>query len=225
MFANALAQCLATDTQSFSMSSQSSGFGLSGLDRGWSSARAGAVFNAMFHGSPMAPVFILDEVDKASADTRTNPLGALYSLLEPHTAAKFVDEYAGFAVDTSSIIWIATANDKSAIASALLSRFVVFEIEVPTSEQMELLANETYQQAVSKLPQAPKRLPKSWLPQLVGCSPREVRLLIQQALGRAALRGKAGELLSLGLTDIEPGKCFAPELEQPVGFGFLANRL
>lgn len=225
MFANALAKCMAAEVQTFSMSSQSSGFGLSGLDRGWSSARPGAVFSALLRGGSMAPVFILDEIDKASIDSRTNPLGSLFSLLEPHAAAKFVDEYAGFAVDASSIIWVATANDRAAIPSPLLSRFVVFEIDVPTTEQMTVLANEIYRKAVGKLSGAPKSLPNSCMPQFEGCSPRQVKLLIQEALGRAALRGAAGEALSLSAADFDSGDSPARELLKPSGFGFLANRL
>ena len=39
----------------------------------------------------MAPMIILDEIDKAATEAKSPPLGPLYQLLEPRTAATFRD--------------------------------------------------------------------------------------------------------------------------------------
>lgn len=224
LFAYALAKCLGTDLQTFDMSSQSSGFSLAGLDRGWANARAGVVFRALFNGRTLSQVMILDEIDKVAEDARTNPTGALYSLFEAHAAKRFVDEYAGFPVDASSIVWIATANDKTSIPEALRSRFVAFEIDAPSPAQMASVVSQIYRELVCNIPAAPRSLPKDFGSLLSGQTPRQARLSIQQALGRAVLRSASSGVLELCAMDCLCEPSPKPSLSK-TGFGFLANKL
>jgi len=187
-FAAALAKVLGTHNEVVNMASQSCGFTLAGMDRGWSSARAGMVFTALQHGTTLAPVILLDEIDKANVDTRSNPMGPLYALLEPRTARCFRDEYAGFPIDAGQVIWLATANDTEAIPAPMLSRFKVFEIGMPTHTELIAIAKSMLHDMTSSLPQGPCDLPPAWESRLAGCSVRDLRLRLQEALGRAALR-------------------------------------
>lgn len=70
------------------------------------------------------PVLMLDEIDKVSSDSRHNPLGPMYSLLEKHTAKRFVDEYLGVPFDVSNVIWIASANYVERIPEPIRSRMI-----------------------------------------------------------------------------------------------------
>ena len=63
---------------------------------------------------------MLDEVDKAGGDHRYDPMGALYGLLERDTAVHFRDEFIDVDMDASHILWVATANNESAIPEPIL---------------------------------------------------------------------------------------------------------
>ena len=215
-FASALAELLGTRSETLNMASQSCAFTLSGLDRGWSSARPGLVFNALLHGTSLAPVLVLDELDKANQDARSDPLGPLYALLEPRNAAAFRDEYAGIPIDASQAIWLATSNDRTRIPAALLSRFQVFEIGALQPHQLETIAEQVFVSLAAGIPGAPPRLPARWHASLAGQSPRQVRIALQQGLGRAALRAVRSGATSIALHDDDLPA--APAARPAIGF-------
>ena len=187
-FATALAELLGARTEVLNMAAQTCGFSLSGMDRGWSSARAGLVFGALLHGASLAPVIVLDELDKASSDARHDPVGPLYTLLEPRSSRAFRDEFAGIPVDASGAIWLATSNERARIPSALLSRLRVFEIAGLDAAQLASIAEGVFASLADGIPGVPPRLPAGWQARLAGRSARQVRIALQQGLGRAALR-------------------------------------
>lgn len=216
-FASALAKLLNTRIEQLNMSSQSCGFAISGLDRGWSSARSGLVFDALRHGQSMSPMIVLDEIDKANDESRSAPLGPLYNLLEPRSSCAFKDEYAGFAIDASQIFWIATANDTSRIPGPLLDRFRVFEIAAPTVEEVTFIAEQLLIETGAGTPGAPTAMPDAWKTRLAGHSLRSVGIGIRQALGRAALRAVQSEEAALTLVDNDL-VLGAPEHGRRIGF-------
>jgi len=189
-FAQALARLLGSAVHTLQLASQSNGWVLGGLDRGWSSARSGQVFEALAYGDTLAPVVVLDEIDKAAAEKKSDPLGPLYQLLEPATAHSFRDEYVEFTIDASQVIWLATANDENAISPALLSRFVVFRIAAPEGAEFRCILQGMYQDAVRGLPGAPRHMPQDWALHCQGRSLRACRQAISEAVGRAALRAE-----------------------------------
>lgn len=196
--AGALAKLLGSRVETISLSSASAGFALAGLDRGWATARAGMVFDAIAKGDSLAPIFILDEIDKVCTESRSNPLGALYQLLESHTARTFRDEYAEFAIDASHVIWLATANQVDAIPTPLLNRFRVFHIADPTPEQMQCIAASLYAELAGDLP-APREIPDAWRRRINGGSIRSLRQALQEALGKAAVRAALADARGLEL--------------------------
>ncbi|WP_296946745.1 AAA family ATPase [uncultured Massilia sp.] len=215
-FAAALAELLGSRSEVLNMASQTCGFSLGGMDRGWSSARPGLVFEALLHGTTLSPVILLDEIDKTASEARSDPLGPLYTLLEPRSARTFRDEYAGFPVDASQVVWLATANDTAAIPAPLLSRFKVFEIAPPSGADLLAIAESMLAELGAGLPQAPRRLPPAWHARLAACSVRDLRIGLQEALGRAALRAVSdGAALTLDDQDLVVA---APGARAPMGF-------
>lgn len=187
-FARALADLFGSKVASVSFSAASGGFILGGLDRGWSSARPGIVYEAIARNQHLSPVVVLDEIDKACTDGKSNPLGALYELLEPQTAKAFRDEFVDFGIDASRVIWLATANDERAIPGSLLSRFQIFEIDAPDAGQLAGIAQNIYQTLTAGIPGAPQAIPSEWVARFGQHTLRELRLSLHQAIGRAALR-------------------------------------
>jgi ATP-dependent Lon protease len=189
-FSSALAKVLDTSFEVLSMASQSCGFTLAGLDPGWSTGKSGLILNCLMNniGKTLSPVILLDEIDKAQQESKSDPLGPLFSLLEPDSARSFRDEYASeFSIDASHLFWIATANENT-IPQAILSRFQVFYVDLPTKEQAARIAETVYAELAAGLPGAPEKMPHKWRDHLAGQSIRDIRKSLREKLGALALR-------------------------------------
>ncbi|TSE26852.1 Lon protease [Tepidimonas sediminis] len=189
-FAQQLAELLATTMTLVPMSAMTAGWLLSGSSSQWKGAKPGKVFEALVEGDYANPVIVVDEIDKASEHAQYDPLGALYGLLEPQTAQRFVDEFAEVPIDASQVIWITTANDERAIPEPILNRMNVFEIAPPTREEARTIARLLYQRL---------RAAHDWgrlfdeepgddvLERLAELAPREMRRALMTAFGNARL--------------------------------------
>ncbi|MEW6694653.1 Lon protease [Tepidimonas thermarum] len=189
-FAHQLAELLATSMTLVPMSSMTAGWLLSGSSSQWKGAKPGKVFEALIEGNYANPVIVVDEIDKASEAAQYDPLGALYGLLEPQTAQRFVDEFAEVPIDASQVIWITTANDERSIPEPILNRMNVFEIAPPTRDEARGIARQLYQRL---------RAAHDWgrlfdeepgddvLDQLAALAPREMRRALMTAFGNARL--------------------------------------
>lgn len=203
VFANALASALGVRTRTVSLSHATQGCTLGGTSAHWATGAAGEVFNALLHGKELNPVFVLDEIDKAAntTESRHNPLGPLYSLLEPEDAKKFTDEYAGVPVDASWFSWVATANDLHVLPTPIVSRLAVFDVRAPTRRELRQIGSRQYQRLVASnglTGHVPADAPAALLDQ-VEVSPRELRVLLQRALGAMARDKLAGREINVEL--------------------------
>ena len=190
-FAKSLAKVLGTGFELVSMSSLTAGWILSGASSQWNNARPGKVAEALIQRDFANPLFVLDEIDKAGGDSRYDPLGPLYQLLEPETASRFVDEFVDIAVDASHILWIATANDASSIPEPILSRMNVYTIERPDAEGARAIAACIYRDLLARHRWKFESEPRFDVLEALGnVAPRELRKLLVDAMGTAKLAGR-----------------------------------
>src|SRR5689334_7781054 len=190
-FAKRLAQALATGFEFVSMSSLTAGWVLTGASAQWHNARPGKVAQTLIEGEYANPVVVLDEVDKAGGDARYDPMGALYSLLERDTALHFKDEFIDVDMDASHILWVATANDESAIPEPILNRMSVYEIERPDVEGSRRIALAVYRDLLDSHRWTFSPEPsESVLEKLSTIAPRDMRKLLLDAFGTAQLAGR-----------------------------------
>jgi ATP-dependent Lon protease len=131
---------------------------------------------------------VLDEVDKAGGDSRYDTMGALYGLLERDTAAHFKDEFIDVDMDASHILWVATANDESAIPEPILNRMNVYSIERPDADGARRIALAVYHEILDAHHwQFPHEPSESVLERLSAVPPRDMRKLLLDAFGTARL--------------------------------------
>src|SRR5512134_4138078 len=202
-FARRLAKLLGTGYNFIGMSSLTAGWILSGASAQWKNAKPGKVFDALVNGDYANPVIVVDEIDKAGADTQYDPLGSLYTLLEHDTAAEFTDEFAEVPIDASDVVWIATANVARSIPDPILNRMNVYSIEAPDEEGSRRIAASIYQELRSEHAWGrafPPELAPDSLDRLAKMKPREMRRMMLAAFGNAKLAGR-DEVLPEDITD------------------------
>ena len=190
-FAKKLAQALSTGFEFVSMSSLTAGWVLTGASAQWHNARPGKVAQTLIEGEYANPVVVLDEVDKAGGDARYDPIGALYSLLEPDTASHFKDEFIDVDMDASHILWVATANDESVIPEPILNRMNVYSIDRPDAAGSRRIALAVYREILDAhnwpFPAEPS---ESVVDRLASVPPRDMRKLLLDAFGTAQLANR-----------------------------------
>ena len=144
-FVSEAARLFGIDYHEISMVMATAGFVLSGSSVQWGEGTPGFIAKALAKSKVANPMFLLDEIEKANSGTRWDPLAPFYPLLESHSAKRFKDESLEIELDTSKIIWIATANDLSKLPAPIMSRMRIVHIEQPRPPEMPRVIKSIYE--------------------------------------------------------------------------------
>ena len=134
--AYAVARILKLPWTTLDMSSISDPDQLTGSSRIYSNAKPGIIIDAFAMAGESNLVFIINELDKASAGKAGNPADVLLTLLDN---IGFTDNYIECMVPTVGVYPIATANEKEQISAPILSRFAVIDIPDYTAEEKQVI--------------------------------------------------------------------------------------
>lgn len=138
--AYAVARILKLPWTTLDMSSINDPEQLTGSSRIYANAKPGIIMDAFSMAGESSLVFIINELDKASAGKGNgNPADVLLTLLDN---LGFTDNYIECMIPTSGVYPIATANDRDQISAPLMSRFAVIEIPDYTEEEKKVIFSE-----------------------------------------------------------------------------------
>jgi ATP-dependent Lon protease len=87
------------------------------------------------HAQTKNPVLLLDELDRVTETARADIMGVLIELLDPGQNSAFADHYIDYPFNLSNCLFVATANNTSAISTAVIDRLEI--IQMPSYNDVE----------------------------------------------------------------------------------------
>lgn len=215
-----LANELGTILKVIDMATAQTGSPLTGSEAYWANTTPGQIFSTlcMDEACIANPIFILDELDRVRSRGDQDPLSGLHGLLEPRQAKSFRDlSIPEITLDTSNIMYFATANSIETIPGPILDRFTVFKIADPDHSQMLSIVGTQYKRFLdthSAGKTFKRTISKNVREELASNHPRKVRRLLEQAFGLAALDNR-DYLTVKDIQDVDTGK------KRNTGIGFM----
>ncbi|MEA2056216.1 MAG: AAA family ATPase [Patescibacteria group bacterium] len=141
-FATSLAEALNRKLVRIPFGGMGSAKELRGNSRLILGSEPGRVLKGVCQAGVRNPVILLDEIDRASEEANREIMGVLVELLDPAQNHAFTDAYIDYPVNLSRAIFIATANNTTAIAAAVLDRMERIDMPSYTDEEKMVIGRK-----------------------------------------------------------------------------------
>jgi len=103
-------------------------------------AEIGMIMKGLRFAGSKNPVILLDEIDRVAEHARGDIMGVLVELLDPEQNAAFTDHFVDFPFDLSEVLFVATANNTTNIATAVLDRLEPIQMPSYSDEEKTTIA-------------------------------------------------------------------------------------
>lgn len=141
-FATSLAEALERKLVRIPFGGMGSAEELRGNSRLILGSEPGRVIKGICEAGVRNPVILLDEIDRNSADANKDIMGVLVELLDPKQNHAFRDNYIDYPVDLSHAIFLATANNTTSIATAVMDRMEKISMPSYTDHEKIVIAQK-----------------------------------------------------------------------------------
>jgi len=102
----------------------------------------GHVVKALTRAKVKNPIILLDEIDRVTEAARADIMGVLVELLDPSQNDRFLDHYIDHPVDLSEVLFIATGNNTSNVATAVLDRLEPIRMPSYTDQEKIVIGKD-----------------------------------------------------------------------------------
>ena len=141
-FAVSLAEALGRKLVRIAFGGMGSAAELRGNSRLILGSEPGRVIKGICEAGVRNPVILLDEIDRGSEDANKDIMGVLVELLDPAQNYAFRDTYVDYPVNLSHAIFLATANNTTAIATAVMDRMEKIAMPSYTDNEKIVIAKK-----------------------------------------------------------------------------------
>jgi ATP-dependent Lon protease len=115
---------------------------LRGQSRVRPDAEIGLVLKGLRYAGSKNPVILLDEIDRVAESARGDIMGVLVELLDPEQNKAFTDHFLDYPFDLSEVLFLATANNTTHIATAVLDRLEPIQMPSYSDEEKIKIAKD-----------------------------------------------------------------------------------
>lgn len=142
-FAKSVAEALGRQFERIPFGGMADSRVLRGQSKYFPDAEPGAIIKHLVHASAKNPVMLLDELDRVTETARSDIMGVLIELLDPEQNVAFTDHYIDYPFNLSSCLFVATANNTTAISTAVLDRLEIIQMPSYTDEE-KIMIGKSY---------------------------------------------------------------------------------
>jgi ATP-dependent Lon protease len=139
-FAYSLAEALDRKLVRIPFGGMASAKDLRGQSRLFLESEPGMVIKGICDAGVRNPIILLDEIDRSAEETRMDIMGVLVELLDPAQNHAYVDNFIDYPVNLSHAIFLATANNTTNIATAVMDRMEKISMPSYTDQEKIVIA-------------------------------------------------------------------------------------
>lgn len=139
-FARSIAEALGRKFARIPFGGLSSSTELRGIPKNQPGAEPGQIIKALRRVQSKNPVILLDELDRVAPEAKGSVMGVLLELLDPQQNSQFIDHYIDYPFDLSGVLFVATANNTTNIATAVMDRLEVIQMPSYTDQEKIIIA-------------------------------------------------------------------------------------
>jgi ATP-dependent Lon protease len=115
---------------------------LRGQSRFFPDAEPGQVYKGLVQAKTKNPVLLFDELDRVTETARADIMGVLIELLDPGQNNAFSDHYIDYPVNLSNCLFVATANNTTAVSTAVLDRLEIIQMPSYNDEEKTVIGKD-----------------------------------------------------------------------------------